>query len=206
MSQSYSPTPTTTLRRLAGRGSYDRETVHAILDEALIAHIGTTINGRPVVQPTLHWRVGEEVFVHGSSKNGLFAALKGGAEACLTVSLIDGLVLARSAFHHSVNYRAVMAFGVFREVTDPAEKEAALAALMEKLEPGRGAQVRGPNAQELKGTGVYALTLSEVSAKLRNGPPSDDAADYDVPVWAGVVPLRLERGERIADPTPRPAR
>lgn len=199
MTDSYTATPHTKGRRLADRVDYDRDLVHSILDESLLCHLGTVNKGRPVVLPTLHWRIGEEVYVHGHSKNGLFAALLDGAEGCLTVTLMDGLVLARSAFHHSVNYRSVMAVGVFRDVTDPDEKDIALAGLMEKIAVGRSTEARAPSVQELKATRVLALTLNEVSAKVRQGPPSDDLEDYALPVWAGVVPLSQVRGTPIQD-------
>lgn len=192
-------TETTRGRRLANRVSHERTTVHAILDEGLVCHVGAVVNGRPWVQPTLHWRVGEDLFIHGHAGNGLYAALLAGAEACATVSLIDGLVLARSAFHHSVNFRSVAVFGTVRNVTDPAEKTAALEAMMDKLAPGRWPDVRAPSASELKATAVLALPITEASAKVRQGPPKDDAEDYALPVWAGVVPLSLTRGEVIED-------
>lgn len=196
---SYPVTETTRLRRLPKRADYDRDTVHAILDEALLCHVGAIVRGRPWVQPNLHWRMGETLYLHGSSKNGLFAALMDGADACVTVTLIDGLVMARSAFHHSANYRSVAAFGQFHRVDDRSEAEAALAVMMDKLEPGRWAEVRLPTEQEMKATAVLALPLTEVSAKVRTGPPVDDAEDMDWPVWAGVVPLSLVRGTPVKD-------
>lgn len=192
-------TETTRGRRLANRVSHDLETIHAILDEALVCHIGATVRGRPWVQPTLHWRVGEELFVHGHAGNALYAALAEGADACATVTLIDGLVLARSAFHHSVNFRSVAVFGTARNVTDPAEKNRVLEAMMEKIAPGRWGEVRAPSATELKATAVLALPITEASAKVRSGPPKDDAEDMALPVWAGVVPLSLVRGEPQSD-------
>lgn len=186
-------------RRLANRVNHDQDTIHAILDEALVCHIGATVRGRPWVQPNLHWRVGAEVFVHGHAGNALFAALAEGADACLTATLIDGLVMARSAFHHSANYRSVAVFGTFRVVTDPVEKTTVLEAMMDKLAAGRWPHVRPPSPSELKATGVLALPIAEASAKVRVGPPKDDAEDMALPVWAGVVPLRLERGEPVED-------
>lgn len=197
-------TPTTRVRRGAKRATYDRATVHAILDEALVCHVGAVVNGRPWVQPNLHWRIGDELFLHGSSKNGLINALLEGAEACVTVSLIDGLVLARSAFHHSVNYRSVAVFGRARHVTDAAEKMAALETMMEKFAPGRWPDIRPPSPQEFKATAVIALPLREVSAKVRAGGPVDDAEDYALPVWAGVVPLRTVRDTPIKDEATAP--
>ncbi len=199
MTDAYLPTAHTTGHRLAQRVRYDRPLVHGILDEALLCHVGTQVNGRMSVLPTLHWRIDEAVFIHGHSRNGLYNALLAGAEGCLTVTLMDGLVLARSAFHHSANYRCVMMVGQFHEVSGAAEKEHALAALMEKIAVGRNAQVRGPSVQELKATKVLSMTLSEVSAKVRQGPPSDDLDDYALPVWAGVVPLSVHRGVPVPD-------
>lgn len=195
----YAVTDRTRVKRGPRRAVYDRAVVHAILDEGLVCHVGATVKGGPVVQPTLPWRVGEEVFIHGSSKNGLFAALKDGAEACVTVTLLDGLVLARSAFHHSVNYRSVMVFGKARLVDDEVEKMAVLKAMMDKFTPGRWDQIRAPDDSEMKATDVLAFSLSEVSAKVRTGPPVDDAEDYALDVWAGVVPLTLTAGEPVPD-------
>jgi len=204
MSDSYSITETTRVKRLAKRGAYDRDTVHAILDEAMVCHVALVVDGRPRVLPTLHWRMGERLFIHGNSKNGLFQAIRQGAEASVAVTLIDGWVLARSAFHHSVNYRSVMVVGRFEEITDPDELFVAYEAMMDKMHPGRWDQVRWPNEVELKQTSVMAMDLVEVSAKTRSGPPGDEPEDYDLPVWAGVVPLKLVRGEPIPDPTPHP--
>jgi len=205
MTNDYPVTATTRVKRLAKRGSYDRAVVHAILDEASLCHVAVTVEGRPRVLPTLHWRMGERLFIHGNSKNGLFQAMRDGAEAAVAVTLMDGWVLARSAFHHSVNYRSVMAVGKFVEITDPEEQMAAYQAMIDKIHPGRWDQVRWPNEIELKQTAVMAMELVEVSAKVRAGPPVDDAEDYNLPVWAGVVPLSLERGQPIDDPTPSPA-
>ena len=204
MSTAYDVTETTRVKRLAKRGAYDHETVHAILDEATLCHVSLVVDGRPRVLPTLHWRAGNRLYIHGNRKNGLFQAMRDGAEAAVAVTLMDGWVLARSAFHHSVNYRSVMAIGHFEEVTDPEEQMAAYQAMMDKIHPGRWDEVRWPNEVELKQTAVMAMDLVEVSAKVRNGPPVDDAEDYDLPVWAGVVPLRIEKGEPIKDTTPRP--
>jgi nitroimidazol reductase NimA-like FMN-containing flavoprotein (pyridoxamine 5'-phosphate oxidase superfamily) len=196
----YPITPRTRLRRLRERGVFDRDAVHAIIDQAYVCHVGARMADRPMVQPTIHWRDGETLYIHGSSKNGLFAALQNGEEACVTITHFDGLVLARSAFHHSVNYRCAMIFGTARTVTDEAEKMAALESLIERVAPGRWTEVRPPNAQELKATTVLAFAIDEVSAKVRAGPPVDDAEDYALPVWAGVVPFELRAGEPIVDP------
>ncbi|HEX6086479.1 MAG TPA: pyridoxamine 5'-phosphate oxidase family protein [Thermoanaerobaculia bacterium] len=191
-------TDRTKVRRLAKRGSYDRETIHAILDEALVCHVGFVVDGAPVVIPTIHWREGDTLYVHGSAASRMLRSLKGGVDACVTVTLVDGLVLARSAFHHSMNYRSVVVFGKAREVTD-GEKISALEGLVEHVMKGRSRDVRQPNEIELKQTLVLALPLEEASAKIRTGGPVDDEEDYALPVWAGVVPLKLTRGEPIAD-------
>jgi nitroimidazol reductase NimA-like FMN-containing flavoprotein (pyridoxamine 5'-phosphate oxidase superfamily) len=192
-------TERTTVKRLANRGAYDRETINAILDEALLCHAGFVVDGAPVVIPTIHWRDGDTLYIHGSVASRMLRTLKSGVEACVTVTLIDGLVLARSAFHHSMNYRSVVIFGVAREVTDRAEKLRALDALVEHVIPGRSTEVRAPNESELRVTTVLALPIAEASAKIRTGGPVDDEADYSLPVWAGVVPLKLTPGEPVAD-------
>lgn len=196
-------TPRTTVRRLAARGVYDREAIYAILDEALICHVGFAVpseNGvQPVVIPTIHTRVGDTLYFHGSAASRMLRSLKNGLDACVTVTLLDGLVLARSAFHHSMNYRSVVVMGKGREVSDPEEKKRALDALVDHVVPGRNAVVRAPNELELRQTLVIALPLAEASAKVRTGPPVDDEEDYKLDVWAGVVPLRLVKGEPVPD-------
>jgi uncharacterized protein len=192
-------TDRTKLRRLPKRGAHDRPTIDAILDEALISHVGFVHDGRPAVIPTLHARVGDEVLIHGSSASRMLRALATGVDLSLTATLIDGLVLARSAFHHSVNYRSVVLYGQAHLVTEPDEKEHALEAFTERLLPGRWAEVRWPTRKELKATTVLRLPISEGSAKVRTGPPVDDEPDYALDVWAGVVPLSLERGEPVPD-------
>ena len=199
MSDSAPPSARATVRRLRERGRYDRETVEAILDEALVCHVGFVADGAPVVLPTLHVRVGDTLYLHGAAGNAMLRA-GAGRDVCVSVTLIDGLVLARSAFHHSVNYRSVVVFGRGREVTDEAEKVAALEALVDHVVPGRPAGVRGPNDVELRKTRLLALDLGEASAKVRTGPPKDDPGDLDSPWWAGVVPLRVVAGE----PEPAP--
>ncbi|HYC88012.1 MAG TPA: pyridoxamine 5'-phosphate oxidase family protein [Thermoanaerobaculia bacterium] len=191
-------TDRTKVRRLPKRGNYDRETIHAILDEALVCHVGFVVDGAPVVIPTIHWREGDTLYVHGSAASRMLRSLKGGVEACVTVTLLDGLVLARSAFHHSMNYRSVVAFGKAREVTGD-EKISALEGLVEHVMKGRSRDIRQPNEIELKQTLVLALPLEEASAKIRTGGPVDDEEDYALPIWAGVVPLKLTAGEPIAD-------
>jgi nitroimidazol reductase NimA-like FMN-containing flavoprotein (pyridoxamine 5'-phosphate oxidase superfamily) len=184
--------PRTKLRRLPKRGAHDRETIDAILDEAMVCHLGFVHDGRPAVIPTLHARVGDEVLIHGSAASRMLRALATGVDVCLTATLIDGLVLARSAFHHSVNYRSVVLYGTARPLTETAELESALEAFTEKLVPGRWADVRWPNRKELKGTAALALPIEEGSAKVRTGPPIDDEEDYALGMWAGVVPMRTE--------------
>jgi uncharacterized protein len=192
-------TPRTKLRRLPQRGAHDRTTIDAILDEALISHVGFVHDGRPAVIPTLHARLGDEVLIHGSAASRMLRALATGVDLCLTATLIDGLVLARSAFHHSVNYRSVVLYGTARLLTEPDEKEAALEAFTERLLPGRWADVRWPTRKELKATTVLVLPIEEGSAKVRTGPPIDDEPDYALDVWAGVVPITLTRGEPVPD-------
>ncbi len=188
------PSERSRVRRAPKRADYDRETIDAILDEALVAHVAFVADGQPYVIPTLHARVGDEVLVHGSAASRMVTLLGAGVPACLTVTLLDGLVLARSAFHHSMNYRSVVVLGTARFVEGPEERERALEAFTEKLLPGRWDEVRPPTRQELKGTRVLALPLTEASAKLRAGDPVDDDEDYDLDVWAGVVGLTLTPG------------
>ena len=191
--------PRTKLRRLPKRGAHDRPTIDAILDEALISHVGFVHDGKPAVIPTLHARVGDEVLIHGSAASRMLRALASGIDACLTATLIDGLVLARSAFHHSINYRSVVLYGTARLVEEPDERERALEAFTERLVPGRWAEVRRPTRKELKATTVLRLPIEEGSAKVRSGPPIDDEPDYALDVWAGVVPLTLTRGVPVPD-------
>ena len=206
MSATVPVTDRTRVRRLPKRGAYELETIHAILDEALICHVGFVAPsgapdgaGAPVVIPTIHWRDGDTLYFHGSAASRMLRSLRNGIEACVTVTLLDGLVLARSAFHHSMNYRSVVVFGNAREVSDPEEKLRALDALVEHMMKGRGKEVRPPNEIELKQTLVLALPLEEASAKIRTGGPVDDAEDYALPIWAGVLPLTLMPGEPVAD-------
>ena len=199
----YQRTERTRVRRLPERAAYDRATVHAILDEGFLCHLGFVVDGQPYVIPTGYARVGETVFLHGSTGSRL--GLRPGMDVCVTVTLVDGLVLARSAFHHSMNYRSVMAIGRTRPVTDPGEKEAALRALVEHIVPGRSDEVRGGDSRELAATAVLALPLAEVSAKVRTGPPSDDEPDYAQPIWAGVLPLAVTPGEPAPDPVLDPS-
>lgn len=193
-------TPRTTLHRLPNRGSYDRALVDAILDEALVCHVGFCAEGQPYVIPMNYVRVADRVYVHGSAASRLLRTLQQGAPACVTVTLLDGLVLARSAFHHSMNYRSVVILGVAREVTDLAEKRAALEAIVEHVVPNRLADVRSPSDEEIRSTLVLSLPVSEASAKVRSGPPVDLEADYSIPCWAGEIPLQLVAGPAIGDP------
>jgi nitroimidazol reductase NimA-like FMN-containing flavoprotein (pyridoxamine 5'-phosphate oxidase superfamily) len=198
MTATIEATDRTRVRRLSKRGNYDRDTIHAILDEALVCHAGFVVEGAPMVIPTIHWREADTLYVHGSAASRMLRSLKSGVDACVTVTLVDGLVLARSAFHHSMNYRSVVVFGKAREVTGE-EKDRALVGLVEHVVQGRSRDVRPPNEIELKQTLVLALRLEEASAKIRTGGPVDDEEDYAMPVWAGVVPLTLTRGEPIPD-------
>ena len=202
MARSSSPAPSerSRVRRAPARADYDRETIDAVLDEALVAHLGFAVDGQPYVIPTLHARVGDEVYVHGSAASRMVTMLGAGLPACLTVTLVDGLVLARSAFHHSMNYRSVVVLGRARFLEGAEERAAALEAFTERLIPGRWAEVRPPSRQELKGTRVLALSLDEASAKVRTGGPVDDAEDYGSDAWAGVVPLAPVPGPPEPDP------
>lgn len=204
-------TERTTVRRLPARGEHRWSVIHAVLDEALVAHVGLVHDGSPVVIPMAFARVGPRLYLHGSPASRLLRSMRGGAEVCVTVTLIDGLVLARSAFHHSVNYRSVVVYGAPVEVTDPDEKCSALAALVERAQPGRSSATRPPNRKELAGTLVVSVGLEEASAKIRTGPPVDDEEDYALDVWAGEIPLRLTAGAPVPDPrlapgTPFPGR
>jgi nitroimidazol reductase NimA-like FMN-containing flavoprotein (pyridoxamine 5'-phosphate oxidase superfamily) len=195
-----SKTPKTKLRRKPGRGCHDPAAVEAILDQGLVSHLGVVDEaGFPVVTPTLHVRVGSYAYVHGSAASRTLSAANR-SDVCLTVTLLDGLVLARAAMHHSANYRSAMVFGAGELVEDAGEKRRALEALVEKLVPGRWAQTRPPTEKELRATSVVRIPLREASAKVRSGPPIDDDADHELPYWAGVVGLRAVAGEVEADP------
>ena len=193
--------PRTEVRRLPERGVYDAEAINTILDEALICHVGFVADeGYPVVIPTIHARSGATLYLHGSPASRMLRTVKQGADVCVTVTLVDGLVLARSVFHHSMNYRSVVIFGQAREVTDAAEKLRALEVITEHVAHGRWADARHPNDKEFAGTSVVALEIDESSAKARTGPPGDDDEDYDLPIWAGVVPVATTFGAPIPDP------
>lgn len=192
-------TDRTRLRRLNRRGHFDRETIYAVLDAMPLCHVGYVIDGKPVVTPTFQWREGDHIYWHGSNASrGLRAAE--GADVCLTVSLIDGFVLARSAMHHSANYRSVMVFGQPTPVTDPAEKAEKLGRFVESLYPGRWDGLRPITEQEVKATAILGMPIEEASAKIRTGGPVDDEADYALPIWAGIIPVRYAVGEPEPDP------
>ena len=199
------PSPRTRVRRAPARGAYDREQIDAILDEALVCHVGFVHDDQPFVIPTLHARVGDEVYVHLSTASRLVRTLAAGVPCCLTVTLLDGLVLARAAFLHSANYRSVVVLGTARVVATDDEKLRAVEAFSEQLVPGRWDQVRMPTRQELKATQVLALALDEASAKVRTGPPMDEDEDMGIDVWAGEIPLVLQPLAPRPDPrSPRP--
>src|SRR5689334_11481616 len=198
------PSDRVRVRRVHERGHYDAETIHPILDAMPVCSVGYVFNGSPYVTPTLQWREGNHVYWHGSSASRMLEAVEQ-AEACVTVTLIDGFVMARSAFHHSANYRSVMVLGSACKITDKDEKEARLRVLVDTLFPGRWEILRPMNAQEFKATTVMSLPLSEASAKVRTGPPKDDEEDYALPIWAGVLPLKITSGPPEPDPRLRAA-
>jgi len=188
------------VKRLPERGYYDAATLHAILDQTFLCHIGFAVDGQPYVIPTSFGRAGDMLYVHGSAASRMLRSLAGGVPMCLTVTLLDGLVVARSLFHSSMNYRSVVVLGTARQVTDREEKLSALRAISEQIFPGRWDDARQPNEEELKATSVLAMRLEEASAKIRTGPPKDEEADYALPIWAGVLPLRVHAGVPEADP------
>lgn len=196
---SLTPTERTTLRRRPNRGSFETDTIYAILDQGFVCHIAFTVDGQPFAIPTGYARRGDEIYVHGSAASRMLRTLGDGVDMCLTVTLVDGLVLARSAFHHSMNYRSVVVLGKTRLVTDDGEKLEALRSFTDHIIPGRWADLRPVTAQELKATTVLALPIREASAKIRSGPPIDDEDDYRWPIWAGVVPLHTRTGEPVPD-------
>ncbi|WP_373505429.1 pyridoxamine 5'-phosphate oxidase family protein [Aestuariivirga sp.] len=193
------PTERTRVKRLNKRAKYDTETVHGILDAMPICNVGYVFNGAPYVTPTLQWREGDHLYWHGSSASRMLEACEE-TQVCVTVSIIDGFVMARSAFNHSCNYRSVMVFGTAKKVTDAAEKEARLKAFTDGQWPGRWDMLRPMTAKELKATTVLSLSLDEASAKVRTGAPGDDEEDYALPIWAGVIPVRTEVLPPIDDP------
>jgi nitroimidazol reductase NimA-like FMN-containing flavoprotein (pyridoxamine 5'-phosphate oxidase superfamily) len=199
MAEEIIPTKRTKLRRLPKRGSFDRETIYKILDEGFVAHVGFTVDDQPFVVPTAYARAGDRLLIHGSAASRMMCALSWEIDVCVTVTLIDGIVLARSAFHHSMNYRSVMIFGRAKVIGDEQEKLNALKAFTEHIVPGRWSEIRPPNRKELKATTVLSLSLKEASAKVRTGNPSDDVEDYAMDVWAGVIPLKMSVGKPIND-------
>lgn len=203
MSGIIEPTFKTKIKRAPARGDYERDTVHAILDEALMCHIGFSVDDQPYVIPTIHARAGDLLYVHGSPASRMLQKMSAGTAICVTVTLLDGLVLARSAFHHSMNYRSAVVLDVPRKVTDTDEKAAAFKALVDHLTPGRWNEIRQPTPEEVRKTDVLALAIDEASAKVRVGPPIDDAEDYDLELWAGVLPLGIVAGEAVPDPALR---
>ena len=199
MTTNLEPTEKTRLKRLPKRGNSDRDVINSILDEAFICHVGFVVEGQPFVIPTAYGRVGEDMYIHGSSASRMMKSLADGIDLCVTVTLIDGLVLARSAFHHSINYRSIVIMGNAEMVEGDDEKKKALEAFTEHLIPGRWNDVRQPTDLELKATTVLRLPITEASAKVRTGDPIDDEDDYALSVWAGVEPLALKAGEPIPD-------
>jgi nitroimidazol reductase NimA-like FMN-containing flavoprotein (pyridoxamine 5'-phosphate oxidase superfamily) len=202
-------TERTKLRRLPNRGSHERGIIHAILDAGFLAHVGFQTDGQPFVIPTLYGREEDKLYLHGSPASRMLRELRTGAPACVTVTLVDGLVLARSAFHHSMNYRSVVALGSARTIDDPGHKVRALRTISEHLMAGRWDDVRRPSEKELKETAVLEFAIEEASAKIREGPPVDDEEDYGLAVWAGILPLRLKTqtpvpDSRLADDTKVP--
>ncbi len=210
MAQHAAPSDRTRVRRLPARGAYDAETVHAILDGGLVCHVGFVDDEQPFVIPTAYGRDGDVVYLHGSAASRMLRRLGAGIPVCVTVTLVDGVVLARSVFHHSMNYRSVVLLGTATLVEDDDERERGLRAIVEQITPGRWNEVRGPNAKELKATAVLRLPIAEASAKIRSGGPIDDEEDMSWPCWAGHVPLRLEplppvRDEQLTNDLPAPA-
>jgi uncharacterized protein len=200
MSDVYEPTERTTVKRLPARAAYDRAVVHQIIDEGLICHLGFVVDGQPFVIPTIHVRIDETIYVHGSPASRMLRTLEQGVPACVTVTHVDGLVLARSAFHHSMNYRSVVVLGTATIVNDAQKKLEVLHALTNHLIRGRWEEIRHPSPEELRRTLVLAIPIEEASAKVRVGPPLDEEEDYELPVWAGVLPLRVTASIPIADP------
>ena len=193
-------TPRTQVKRLPERGVYDRGEIYKILDQGFLCHVGFALDGQPFVIPTGYGRSGDTLYIHGSAASRMLRSLGGGVKVCVTVTLFDGLVLARSAFNHSMNYRSVVVLGTATPVENPEEKIAALRAVSEQIIRGRWDEVRQPTEKELKATTVLALPIEEASAKVRTGPPHDDEEDYQLPIWAGVLPFRLVPQAPVADP------
>lgn len=200
MNDAYTPSERSRVRRVHDRGSYDKAALHAVLDAGMLCHVGYVIDGQPYVTPTFQWREGDDVFFHGSSASRMLRTVKQGQPVCLTVSFLDGLVLARSGFHCSVNYRSAMLYGTARAVEDEARKELHLKRFIEGLMPGRWDDMRPPTAQEIKATTVCQMAIEEASVKVRTGPLKDDEEDYALDCWAGVIPIRQVVGAPEPDP------
>jgi uncharacterized protein len=205
MPQPAAPSRRARVQRHPKRAAYDRDSIHAILDEALVCHVGFELDAQPYVIPTIHWRDGDDVLLHGAAASRMLRELGKGVPVCVAASLVDGLVLARSAFHHSMNYRSVVLFGHAMLLEEGGEKRRAIDLLVDKLALGRAAEVRPATDKELRATSVLRVVVEEASAKSRKGPPVDDEEDYALPVWAGVVPLELRSLEPVADPRCPPA-
>ncbi len=195
----FEKTGTNQVRRQAGRGHYDRETVYSILDEGFVCHVGFVLDGKPFVIPTLYARENDKIYIHGSSISRMLKELEKGVELCLTVTLVDGIVLARSAFHHSMNYRSAVIFGTGKLVEGQNEKNAALEAISENILEERWADSRLPTEKELNVTSVIEIRIKQASAKIRTGDPSDDKKDYELPIWAGILPVETHFGEPVPD-------
>jgi uncharacterized protein len=198
-SPSFTPTDRSKVRRLPKQGSYERDLIYTILDQGLVCHVGFAIQGQPYVIPTAYARIADHIYIHGSPISRMMRSLSSGIEVCITVTLLDGLVLARSAFHHSMNYRSAIIFGTATVVSELQQKMTALQAFSEHIVPGRWSDVRHPNSSELEATVVLALPLVEASAKVRAGAPTDEREDYSLPIWAGEIPLRLVANSPIND-------
>ena len=205
MPEHFTPTDRTRVVREPHRGIYDREAIYKILDEGFLCHVGFSAEGQPYVIPTMYTRAGDALYFHGSAVSRMLRHLSEGAAVCLTVTLVDGLVLARSVFNHSMNYRSVVALGTAVLVDDPAEKFGALRAFTEKILPGRWEEARGPNEKEMKATSILRLPLTEVSAKMRSGPVEDDAEDYALRIWAGIIPMHFAADAPVRDERCDPA-
>ena len=208
--KSFTPTARSKLKRLYKRGHYDQDTLYAILDSGFLCHVGYAIGGQPYVTPTCYWREGDSVYWHGSSASRMLRHLEKGLDCCLAVTHVDGLVLARSGFHHSIDYRSAMLFGKAHKVEDPVEKLIKMEAFVERMVPGRWKTLRAPHQQELKATTLLGMDIEEASAKIRAAGVVDDEADYALPIWAGVVPVSMHAGVarddgRLAPGTKRPA-
>jgi len=200
VSEAVKPSARNRVRRLPKRAHYDWESIRAVLDAAFLCHVGYVIDGQPYVTPTCYWRYDKQVLLHGSFASRMLKHLAQGVDVCVTISIADGFVLARSAFHHSINYRAAMLFGRAHLLTADAQKLEAMQAFVERFFPGRWETLRPVTRKELKATTVLALDIDEASVKIRTGPPVDDEDDYALPIWAGVVPLASVRGEAVPDP------